>query len=502
MAAILQLNERDNVRIALQKMPAGSEVGGLRILDEIPSGHKVAIQQIEKDAAIVKYGQVIGFASEPIGPGQHVHSHNVMVHAFEREHNFGSRARGTDFVENPATFEGFHREDGRVGTRNYVGILTSVNCSATVAKAIAAAFSDEMVRTEFPNVDGVVAFTHSTGCGQNIDGQGLVMLRRVISGYAVHPNIGGALILGLGCEVNQVPALLENQGLSHSNRLKTGTIQESGGTRKTIERGIGMVRELLQEANRSERKTAKAEHLSLSLQCGGSDGYSGITANPSLGAAADLLVRHGGSAVLSETPEVFGAEHLLTSRAVRSEVGEKLLERIRWWEEYTARNGGEMNNNPSPGNKAGGLTTILEKSLGAVAKGGTSDMVAVYEYAERQSTRGFAFMDSPGYDPVSVTGQVASGCNLVCFTTGRGSVYGCKPAPSLKLATNTPMFQRMEEDMDINCGLIVDGQSSVQELGEKIFNRLLEVASGSPTKSESLGFGDNEFLPWQIGAVM
>ena len=328
------------------------------------------------------------------------------------------------------------------------------------------------------------------------------MLRRVISGYAVHPNIGGALILGLGCEVNQVPALLENQGLSHSNRLKTGTIQESGGTRKTIERGIGMVKELLQEANRSGRKTAKAEHLSLSLQCGGSDGYSGITANPSLGAAADLLVRHGGSAVLSETPEVYGAEHLLTSRAIRSEVGEKLLERIRWWEEYTARNGGEMNNNPSPGNKAGGLTTILEKSLGAVAKGGTSDMVAVYECAERQTTRGFAFMDSPGYDPVSVTGQVASGCNLVCFTTGRGSVYGCKPAPSLKLATNTPMFQRMEEDMDINCGLIVDGQSSVQELGEKIFNRLLEVASGSPTKSESLGFGDNEFLPWQIGAVM
>ena len=502
MAALLQLNDRDNVRIALQKMPAGAEVEGLLILDEIPSGHKVAIQQIEKDAAIVKYGQVIGFASEPIGPGQHVHSHNVMVHTFEREHNFGSRARGTDFVNNPATFEGFHREDGRVGTRNYVGILTSVNCSATVAKAIAAAFSDGMVRSEFPNVDGVVAFTHGTGCGQNIDGQGLAMLRRVISGYAVHPNIGGALILGLGCEVNQVPALLENQGLSHSNRLKTGTIQESGGTRKTIERGIGMVKELLQEANRSERKTAKAEHLSLSLQCGGSDGYSGITANPSLGAAADLLVRHGGSAVLSETPEVYGAEHLLTNRAVRPEVGEKLLERIRWWEEYTARNGGEMNNNPSPGNKAGGLTTILEKSLGAVAKGGTSDMVAVYEYAERQTTRGFAFMDSPGYDPVSVTGQVASGCNLVCFTTGRGSVYGCKPAPSLKLATNTPMFQRMEEDMDINCGLIVDGQFSVQELGDKIFNRLLEVASGSPTKSESLGFGDNEFLPWQIGAVM
>lgn len=502
MPALLQLHERDNVRIALQKQMPGTEVEGIRLLDEIPSGHKVALRQIAPGEAILKYGQVIGFAAEPIGPGQHIHSHNVKVHRFERDPGFGVDARGTKLVENPANFQGYVREDGRVGTRNYVGILTSVNCSATVAKAIAAAFSDESVRAHYPNVDGVVAFTHGTGCGQNIGGEGLTLLRRVIAGYALHPNIGGSLLLGLGCEVNQIPALLESQGLESSFRLRTGTIQEMGGTRKTIEHGIGVVRELLEDANRCQRQTASARHLSLSLQCGGSDAYSGITANPALGAAADQLIRHGGSAVLSETPEVYGAEHLLTRRAVRPEVGEKLLERIRWWEDYTARNGGEMDNNPSPGNKAGGLTTILEKSLGAVAKGGTSDLVAVYEYAERLTTHGFAFMDSPGYDPVSVTGQVAAGCNLVCFTTGRGSVYGCKPSPSLKLATNTPMFQRMSEDMDINCGVIVDGQRTVQELGEEIFQRLLEVASGSPTKSEEFGFGDNEFLPWQIGAVM
>jgi altronate hydrolase len=405
-------------------------------------------------------------------------------------------------VEQPATFEGFVREDGRVGTRNYLAVLTSVNCSATVARYIANAFSDEAVRAEFPNVDGVVAFTHGTGCGQNIDGEGLTLLRRVIAGYAVHPNVGGALLLGLGCEVNQVSALLETQGLQASPRLRVGTIQSHGGTRKTVAYGTAQVREMLQEANRLQRTTAAAAHLTLGLECGGSDAYSGISANPALGAAADLLVRHGGSSVLSETPEIYGAEHLLTRRAVSPEVGEKLLERIRWWEAYTARHGGEMNNNPTPGNKAGGLTTILEKSLGAVAKGGTSDMVAVYEYAQRIQSRGFAFMDTPGYDPVSITGQVAGGCNLVCFTTGRGSVYGCKPAPSLKLATNSAMYQRMEEDMDFNCGEIIDGTSSVQAMGEKIFQRLLELASGSPSKSEALGFGDYEFVPWQIGAVM
>ncbi len=502
MPTLLTLHPEDNVSIALEALTASAHTEALRVLDNIPAGHKVATRPIPQGEAIRKYGQIIGFASEPIAPGQHVHTHNVQVQRFERRHEFGVAAQGTQFVEQPATFEGFVREDGRVGTRNYLAVLTSVNCSATVARYIANAFSDEAVRAEFPNVDGVVAFTHGTGCGQNIDGEGLTLLRRVIAGYAVHPNVGGALLLGLGCEVNQVSALLETQGLQASPRLRVGTIQSHGGTRKTVAYGTAQVREMLQEANRLQRTTAAAAHLTLGLECGGSDAYSGISANPALGAAADLLVRHGGSSVLSETPEIYGAEHLLTRRAVSPEVGEKLLERIRWWEAYTARHGGEMNNNPTPGNKAGGLTTILEKSLGAVAKGGTSDMVAVYEYAQRIQSRGFAFMDTPGYDPVSITGQVAGGCNLVCFTTGRGSVYGCKPAPSLKLATNSAMYQRMEEDMDFNCGEIIDGTSSVQAMGEKIFQRLLELASGSPSKSEALGFGDYEFVPWQIGAVM
>jgi altronate hydrolase len=502
MPTLLTLHPEDNVSIALEALTASAHTEALRVLDNIPAGHKVATRPIPQGEAIRRYGQIIGFASEPIAPGQHVHTHNVQVQRFERRHEFGVAAQGTQFVEQPATFEGFVREDGRVGTRNYLAVLTSVNCSATVARYIANAFSDEAVRAEFPNVDGVVAFTHGTGCGQNIDGEGLTLLRRVIAGYAVHPNVGGALLLGLGCEVNQVSALLETQGLQASPRLRVGTIQSHGGTRKTVAYGTAQVREMLQEANRLQRTTAAAAHLTLGLECGGSDAYSGISANPALGAAADLLVRHGGSSVLSETPEIYGAEHLLTRRAVSPEVGEKLLERIRWWEAYTARHGGEMNNNPTPGNKAGGLTTILEKSLGAVAKGGTSDMVAVYEYAQRIQSRGFAFMDTPGYDPVSITGQVAGGCNLVCFTTGRGSVYGCKPAPSLKLATNSAMYQRMEEDMDFNCGEIIDGTSSVQAMGEKIFQRLLELASGSPSKSEALGFGDYEFVPWQIGAVM
>jgi len=259
---------------------------------------------------------------------------------------------------------------------------------------------------------------------------------------------------------------------------------------------------MLPEANRVKREPVSAEHLTLALQCGGSDAYSGITANPSLGAAVDLLVRHRGTAILSETPEIYGAEHLLTRRAVSREVGEKLIERIRWWEAYTERNGGEMNNNPSPGNKAGGLTTILEKSLGAAAKGGTTKLCGVYRYAEPVTEKGFVFMDSPGYDPCSITGQVASGANIVCFTTGRGSVYGCKPAPSLKLATNTAMYERMDEDMDINCGSVVDAGVTIESVGERIFARLLEVASGSQTKSEQFGFGDDEFVPWQIGAVM
>ncbi len=501
MSAFLKLHDQDNVALALDDLPAGAEVHGVRVQEPIPAGHKVALVPLEPGAPIRKYAQIIGFASTAIAPGTHVHTHNCDVQTFSRDYAFGSEAQGLQRIEPPATFDGFLRADGRAGTRNFIAVLTSVNCSATVAKAIAAQFSDAQVQAEFPNVDGVVAFTHGTGCGQNIKGEGLALLRRVLSGYATHPNVAGALVVGLGCEVNQIPDFLKAEGLKAGPGLRTLVIQESGGTRKTVEEGVALVREMLQEANQCQRQPLPASYLTLALQCGGSDAYSGITANPALGAASDLLVRHGGTTVLSETPEIYGAEHLLTRRAASEDVGRKLIERIHWWEEYTARHGGEMDNNPSPGNKAGGLTTILEKSLGAVAKGGRSDLADVALYAERLRTHGFIFMDSPGYDPVSITGQVASGCNVVCFTTGRGSVYGCKPAPSLKLATNTPMFQRLFEDMDLNCGEVLEGVS-VEKMGERIFQLILETASGKRTRSEQFGFGDYEFLPWQIGAVM
>jgi altronate hydrolase len=355
---------------------------------------------------------------------------------------------------------------------------------------------------DFPNVDGVVALTHKTGCGMASEGEATDILRRTIAGYARHPNFFASQLVGLGCEANQINNLLSASKLKRSDKLGAFTIQEKGGTRKAVENGIARVKEMLPEANRVKRETVPASHLTLGLQCGGSDGYSGISANPALGAAVDLLVRHGGTAILSETPEIYGAEHLLTRRAVTKEVGEKLIARIHWWEEYTARNGNEMNNNPSPGNKAGGLTTILEKSLGAVAKGGTTNLVDVYEYAQPVTAKGFVYMDTPGYDPVSATGQVAGGANMILFTTGRGSAYGCKPSPSLKLATNTPLFVHQEDDMDINCGTVIDGTETIQQVGERIFALILETASGSKSKSEEFGYGDDEFAPWTLGATM
>ena len=336
----------------------------------------------------------------------------------------------------------------------------------------------------------------------DVQGESMQVLRRTLGGYARHANFAGVLIVGLGCEANQINALLGAESLKEGPLLRTFSIQDTGGTGKSIARGVEMIREMLPHANQVTRESVSASHLVLGLQCGGSDGYSGITANPALGAAVDRLVRHGGTAILSETPEIYGAEHLLTRRAVSQEVADKLISRIKWWEEYTARNNGEMNNNPSPGNKAGGLTTILEKSLGAVAKGGTTNLVAVYEYAEPVTARGFVYMDTPGYDPVSATGQVAGGANMICFTTGRGSAYGCAPSPSLKLATNTALWNRQEEDIDINCGEIVDGAASVDEIGERFFRMILDTASGKKSKSELHGYGQNEFVPWYLGAVM
>ena len=478
---------------------------GVTVSGLVPPGHKVATCDIAVGQPVRRYDQIIGVATQSIAKGAHVHTHNLAFSDFAREHAPGAGAQPTAYVDKPATFDGIVRADGRVATRNYIGILTSVNCSATAARAIADHFRRDIrpeALAEFANVDGVVALTHGMGCATASDGEELQVLRRTLGGYAKHPNFAAVLVVGLGCETNQIEGLVAQEGLQEGVKLVAFNIQDTGGTAKTVAKGIALIQAMLPEANRVTRVPVPLSHLIVGLQCGGSDGYSGISANPALGAAVDLLVRHGGTAVLSETPEIYGGEHLLTRRAVSAEVADKLLARIAWGEAYTQRNHMQRDNNPSAGNKAGGLTTILEKSLGAIAKSGTTNLVDVVEFAQPVTARGFVYMDTPGYDPVSATGQVAGGANLICFTTGRGSAYGCAPSPSLKLATNTALWQRQEDDMDINCGGVVDGSETVQQAGERIFQTMIDTASGRHTKSEQHGYGQNEFVPWQLGAVM
>jgi altronate hydrolase len=507
MSPVIRIHPQDNVVIARQQLLGGTVLvaEGVTVSGLVPPGHKVATCDIAQGQPVRRYGQIIGVATQPIAAGQHVHTHNLAFSDFARAHAPGVDAQPTAYVDKPRTFEGIVRADGRVATRNYIGILTSVNCSATAARAIADYFRRDIrpeALADFPHVDGVVALTHGMGCATASDGEELAVLRRTLGGYAKHPNFAAVLVVGLGCETNQIQGLIAQEGLQEGVKLATFNIQDTGGTAKTVAKGIALIQAMLPEANRVKREPVPLRHLTVGLQCGGSDGYSGISANPALGAAVDLLVRHGGAAVLSETPEIYGGEHLLTRRAVSVDVAEKLLARIAWWEAYTKRNQMQMDNNPSAGNKAGGLTTILEKSLGAIAKSGTTNLVDVVEFAQPIVARGFVYMDTPGYDPVSATGQVAGGANLICFTTGRGSAYGCAPSPSLKLATNTALWQRQEDDMDINCGGVVDGTETVQQAGARIFELMIETASGRTTKSEQHGYGQNEFVPWQLGAVM
>ena len=502
-SALVRLNARDNVAICARPLKAGEQAGDLTARCDIPRGHKIALGPIAEGAEVRKYAQVIGHASAAIAPGDHVHVHNLAFHASAPDHAFCSERTDTRLVPDNerATFQGYVRADGRAGTRNYIAVLTSVNCSATAGRLIAEHFSPAELEA-FPNVDGVAAFVHGTGCAMAANSDGFDNLQRVMWGYARNPNCAGVLMVGLGCESNQIDFLLDVYGLERGALLRTMNIQHMGGLRRTVDAGIAIVQEMLPHADEVERQACPASHLMLALQCGGSDAWSGVTANPALGHAADLLIRNGGTAVLAETPEIYGAEHLLTSRARDEATARKLLERIAWWEDYTRLHGGSMDNNPSPGNKAGGLTTILEKSLGAVAKSGTHALEGVYRYGEAIDRKGFVFMDSPGYDPVSITGEIASGCNIAAFTTGRGSVFGSKPVPCIKIATNTEMYRRMSDDMDVNAGVIVDEGTPVEEVGARIFDLLLDVASGRPSFSEVQGLGDYEFVPWQIGAVM
>lgn len=502
-ARTLRLNPKDNVIVAVDVIEAGAQPEGVTATVRVPRGHKMSTVKIDKGAPVLKFGQIIGFASADILPGEHIHTHNCGFAAFERDYAFAQDAKPEPILppEARATFEGFRRTSGAVGTRNYIGVMTSVNCSATVARFIAEEVKRSGILDDYPNIDGVIPLVHSTGCGIDSDGETFEVLKRTTWGYACNPNMAGVLVVGLGCEGFQIARMKQAYNVKESDTFRTMTIQETGGTKKTIAAGVDAVRNMLPIVNKAVRQTVPASELMLALQCGGSDGYSGITANVALGLAVDQLVRHGGTAVLSETPEIYGAEHLLTRRAATREIGEKLVGIIKWWEDYTARARMSMDNNPSPGNKAGGLTTILEKSLGAAAKGGTRTMTAVYRYAEPITAKGFVYMDTPGYDPVAATGQVAGGCNVLCFTTGRGSAYGCKPTPSIKLATNSEMYHRMTDDMDINCGDVLDGVP-LETKGQEIFDAVLRVASGEKSKSELLGYGDAEYVPWQIGATM
>ena len=500
-ARILAMHPDDNVALCLDPVAVGDSVtAGVIAAEAVPSGHKIALRPIAPGEAVRKYGQVIGLASAAIAPGAHVHVHNVSAEVGGMRSAAGS-APVPALPPHRATFRGYRRASGTVGTRNYIGILTSVNCSANVARAIAAAFPDAMFH-DGGAVDGVVALTHTTGCGMTPASEGTANLQRTLEGYLRHPNFAAVLVVGLGCEMMQIAGFADSaEAARHGMTLRTLTIQEEGGTRAAIEAGRAMVRELIAEAGTCQREGVSAEHLVLGLQCGGSDGWSGVTANPALGRAADLLVAAGGTVILSETPEIWGAEQLLFARAETPAVRAALQERLDWWADYVARNGAELNNNPSPGNIAGGLTTILEKSLGAVAKSGSSPLRGVYRYGEAITQRGFVFMDSPGYDPCSATGQMAAGANILAFTTGRGSVFGSKPAPCIKLASNRALAQRMAEDMDIDCSPVLEG-TSLDAMGEAIFDLLLRTASGEKSKSEDLGLGDLEFVPWQMGAVM
>lgn len=511
----LRLHPDDNVAVVQHSLAAGQSLNytgdaAVTLGEPVEFGHKVAIREIPAGAPIKKYGQTIGFATQTITAGSWVHGHNVGLGDLELDYAWATAVPADPEPILGRTFQGYRRANGKAATRNYIGLVSTVNCSATAAKYVAAELK-QTILDEYPNIDGVVALTHKGGCAFEYGGEDHQQLARTLAGFAQHPNIGGYLVLGLGCEASQGSFLEENHGLiqldvpgkQDSNRKPpvVMNIQDYGGIRKTVDRAVEVLHQLLPVANNVKRESIPAAEILLGTECGGSDGNSGITANPAVGAASDLLVACGATAILAETTEIVGGEHLLTRRSVNREVGEKLVALIDWWKDYAGKFGVRVDDNRSFGNKKGGLTTIYEKSLGAIAKGGTTALRAVYQYAEAVTERGFVIMDTPGYDPASVTGMIAGGANMIVFTTGRGSCFGCKPVPTIKVATNTPMFNRMSEDMDINAGKILEG-ASVQEVGIEIFEKILAVASGERTKSESQGMGDEEFCPWQVGPVL
>ncbi len=499
MNSAIRLHPSDNVAVARVAVPAGAELDidghQVTVRDNVPAGHKVALLPIEAGAVVRRYGQVIGRASMAVEAGRHVHTHNLLFEEPTLDYGFPAGEIAVTPARDVPRFLGYGRPDGRAGTRNYIAVVAASNCAAHTAELIAASYSGE---TMPPNVDGVVAFPHGEGCGHAM-GPDTVQLQRTLGGVLDHPNVFAAVILGLGCEVNQIDHYLGPDG-PRGGRLIGMTLQESGGTRATVEAARREIGKLIEEASAIERVKLPASKIVLGLNCGGSDSFSGITSNPALGFCSDLLAEIGGTPVLAETTEIFGAEHLLVRRARNRQVAERLLGFVRAYKQYLNRFGGSFDDNPSPGNKEGGLSNILEKSLGAVAKAGTSPLMDVVDYAERVTSPGFVFMNTPGYDPVSLTGLAAGGANVIAFTTGRGSAIGFPNVPVIKIASNSHTYRRMRDNMDVNAGRIADGESSIEEVGREIFELLLEVASGRRTASERLGH--KEFAPWRIGPVM
>ena len=498
---VIRLDLRDNVVVARTEIAEGTQITSENLVTNglVPTGHKIAATLIPQGEPILKYNTVIGFAAEDLQPGTPLHKHNIEFKSFVRDYAFCRDYKEPELlpVEEQATFQGIVRADGRVATRNYIGVLALSNCAATVVHRISDFFTPERL-AQFPNVDGVVPFSHEKGCGGDSTAEHMEQLRRTLAGYCRHPNIAAMIVVGLGCERNDLQGFLDQTKLVPGEDIETLIMQELGGSRKTIDAGVELVKQKLPTANAVKREPVSASHLMVGLQCGGSDGFSGVTANPALGHAMDLLVKNGGTAILSETTELFGVEHTLTCRARTREIGERIVERIEWWLDQCQGRNTQIMGKVSPGNDAGGLANVYEKSLGGVKKGGTTSVMDAYYYAEPVTEHGLVFMDTPGYDPTAATGQIAGGANMIAFTTGRGSCFGSVPAPSVKLATNTPMYQRMEDDMDINCGVILEGKVTIEEMGEQIFRQLLEIASGEPSKSEEIGVGKVEFVPWNL----
>jgi len=496
----IQLHPADNVAVARVPISAGAElcVGGesLTVRDAIPAGHKLAVREIAAGAAVFRYGQPIGLASAPIEPGSHVHTHNLAFDDRRAPYEFPTASLAApERREDGPSFLGYLRADGRAGTRNYIAVVAASNCAAHTAELIARSYAGETLP---PNVDGVVAFPHGEGCAHSGDAD-MDQLRRTLGGVLAHPNVSAAVILGLGCEGNQIEHYLGDRG-PRAERLVGMTVQASGGTRSAVEAARREIARLMEGAAAESRYPIPASRIVLGLNCGGSDSFSGITANPALGRCSDWLAELGGTPVLAETPEIFGAEHLMVRRARNRQVAEKLLAQIDSYKQYLARFGASFDDNPSPGNKAGGLTNILEKSLGAAAKSGASPLIEVYDYGERIGNPGLAFMNTPGYDPVSLTGLAAGGVNVIAFTTGRGSAIGFPTIPVIKIASNSNTYRTMRDNMDVNAGRIADGECGIDEVGREIFDLVLAVASGRRTCAERLGH--QEFVPWRIGPVL